>query len=220
MKLVRESISNKELLYSIFSDQPLNFIESKNSSSVNRFTEEESKETTETNPEDPEKVEEVSEDNPEESTEKEDKEKDEDSSDNDETLRGESKSSNTEPTVKEEPQDDDAIKDPSNLTTTITTPEGLNDKVLKSMRKSFVDYLNQNANTIFTDNNGQTIKTNLIYDEGNDSNIKVKNDHQGSFTITIAKGASEETLGSKVSNATAGAIRTLAGVQPFTLGQG
>ena len=218
MKLVRESISNKELLYSIFSDQPLNFIESKDSSSVNKFMEED-KETIGTNTEEATgKVEEVSKDNSEESTEKEDNKNDKDSSDNDSSDDG-SKSPDTESPVKEELQDDDA-KGPSNSTTTTSTPDGLNDKVLKSMRKSFVDYLNQNANTIFTNNNGQTIKTNLIYDEGNDSNIKVKNDHQGSFTITIAKGASEETLGSKVSNATAGAIRTLAGVQPFTLGQG
>lgn len=217
MKLVRESISNKELLYSIFSDQPLNFIESKNSSSVNKFMEE-VKDTTGTNHEDPEKVEDISKDGSEESTEKEDNKNDKDSSDNDSSDDG-SKSPDTESPVKEELQDDDA-KGPSNSTTTTSAPEGLNDKVLKSMRKSFVDYLNQNANTIFTNNNGQTIKTNLIYDEGNDSNIKVKNDHQGSFTITIAKGASEETLGSKVSNAAAGAIRTLAGVQPFTLGQG
>ena len=157
-----ESISNIDLLYSIFSDNPLSILEERSIEEKNLIQEAEEDETSGTVLEEP-------------------------------------SSENTQPDAKSE--------------------VGLTEENLKEIRQSLVDYLNQNANQIITNVDGKKIATEVIYDEGKDENIQVKNANQGFFSIVITKGKSAQTTGSKIGNAVKGVINTLAGVQPVSTGQ-
>ena len=157
-----ESISNIDLLYSIFSDNPLSILEERSIEERNLIQEAEEDETSGTVLEEP-------------------------------------SSENTQPDAKSE--------------------VGLTEENLKEIRQSLVDYLNQNANQIITNVDGKKIATEVIYDEGKDENVQVKNANQGFFSIIITKGKSAQTTGSKIGNAIKGAINTLAGVQPVSTGQ-
>lgn len=157
MKKKNESISNIDLLYSIFSDNPLSILEEKESKNVDLIQEKE-----------------------------------------DGTVLEKPSSETTEPDVKFE--------------------GGLTVDKLKEIRTSLVNYLNQNANKITVNVDGKKIATEVIYDEGKDENVQVKNANQGFFSIIITKGKSAQTTGSKIGNAVKGAINTLAGVQPVSTG--
>ena len=163
----KESISNIDLLYSIFSDNPLSILEERSTSPSNK-----------------------------------------------EMLRliYEEKTEGNKGTVENLP-------DKGNTPVEEVAGPGLTKESLKEIRKSLVDYLNQNANQIIVNVDGKKIATEVIYDEGKDENVQVKNANQGFFSIIITKGKSAQTTGSKVGNAIKGAINTLAGVQPVSTGQ-
>lgn len=159
-----ESISNIDLLYSIFSDNPLSILEERSVDERNLIQEAEDEEEGTSG-----------------------------------TVLEEPSSENTQPDAKSE--------------------VGLTEENLKEIRQSLVDYLNQNANQIITNTDGKKIATEVIYDEGKDENVQVKNANQGFFSIIITKGKSAQTTGSKIGNAVKGVINTLAGVQPVSTGQ-
>lgn len=159
-----ESISNIDLLYSIFSDNPLSILEERSVEERNLIQEAEDEEEGTSG-----------------------------------TVLEEPSSENTQPDAKSE--------------------VGLTEENLKEIRQSLVDYLNQNANQIITNVDGKKIATEVIYDEGKDENVQVKNANQGFFSIIITKGKSAQTTGSKIGNAVKGVINTLAGVQPVSTGQ-
>lgn len=159
-----ESISNIDLLYSIFSDNPLSILEERSIEERNLIQEAEDEEEGTSG-----------------------------------TVLEEPSSENTQPDAKSE--------------------VGLTEESLKEIRQSLVDYLNQNANQITTNVDGKKIATEVIYDEGKDENVQVKNANQGFFSIIITKGKSAQTTGSKIGNAVKGVINTLAGIQPVSTGQ-